>query len=160
MSRSPKDWEREIAAFQPQSCDYARLREIEDASLLEGIDWDADLREELQAWQAYLQHHGLAVPLEQCCGDWMLLPRPGRAVRLAGCPPQARQALDYFFDHALEAFQEELAWRTALLVQIVRERRTGRAQWAPASASGSPEVLAELMFRWGPRFTRHRWTWS
>ena len=23
----------------------------------------------------------------------------------------------------------------------------------------SPEVLRELMFRWGPRFQRHRWTW-
>lgn len=79
--------------------------------------------------------------------------------RLAGCPAEWREPALHFMRTAPHEIVLYLACVSSVLVAIARERRTGCAEWKVEGESGSPEVLRSLMFKWGPRFQRHRWTW-
>jgi len=160
MQRTEAEWVAELAAFSPQSSDYVELAEV--ASELS--EWRDELRhafaddeENLSAsWEAFINAQNLAVPLEQCCLDGTLLAPEEWKPRLEGCPVSLRVALEKFFFKAPQVIQEYLCLYFSSLVQIERTRRTGRPDWDAEPQSGSPEVLQELMFKWGARFRRFR----
>jgi hypothetical protein len=155
-------WREEIKAHLPQGCDYLELqRRVPDLS-----EWRLALTEEreerecLERWEAFIQAHGIAVPIEQAIDEDMEFEDEAEhARRLAGCPAEWRDPTLAFLRHAPEDIRMYLVYACYFLVQIERERRTGDAEWRTQAPSGSPEVLRELMFKWGPRFHRHRWTW-
>lgn len=157
MSHSELAWKREIAACSPQTCDFAELAKLDLSS------WRVALREEarrsLESWEAYVQTHKIALLIEQTSDEGFVLDDTEVQSRLAGCPPSIRARFQTYQLRAPERVREYLAHVYFWLVQIERERRTGNPSWLTEAASGSPEVLRELMFKWGPRFQRHRWTW-
>jgi len=158
MRRTQLQWQAELSAYSPQTSDYVEL--AENASTMD--DWRdelhaafADSDEDLLAsWEAYIHAQNLAIPLEQCCLDGALLAPEERIEKLEGCPVELKAALDRFFLKAPLEIQEYLCLYFFSLVQIERNRRTGRPDWDAKPQSGSPEVLQELMFKWGPRFKR------
>lgn len=154
--RTPADWESEMRAFSPQSADYTELAQ----TVPELAVWRSDLDVEIVGeWESFIQAEGLAVPLEQCCEEGHLLEAAEHGHRLRGCPEQAREDLAFLLGQAPDDVTLFLAAYWSMLVQVTRKRRTGRYEWEPEPASGSPEVLSQLMFKWGPRHRRHRWTW-
>jgi hypothetical protein len=162
MPHPESSWRAEIEAHVPQGRDLAELR----LRLPELSDWRADLisegretKEDLESWEAYIQENRIAVLIEHGTEDGTLDDEEAIASRLEGCPPELKEACMVFVQQAPEHIRDYLVHATYCLVQIVRERRTGSAEWRTEAASGSPEVLSELMFKWGPRFRRHRWSW-
>lgn len=160
MRRTQLQWQAELSAYSPQASDYVEL--AEHASTMDY--WRGELRAAFAAseenlpsvWEAYLYAQNLAIPLEQCCLDGALLAPGERKDKLEGCPVALKEALEHFFLQAPLEIQEYLCLYFSSLVQIERNRRTGRLDWDVEPQSGSPEVLQELMFKWGPRFKRFR----
>lgn len=160
MRRTQLQWQAELSAYLPQTSDYVEL--AENASIMD--DWRDELHaafadsdeDFLVSWEAYIHAKDLAIPLEQCCLDGAVLALEERNDRLLGCPVGLKAALDQFFLRAPLEIQEYLCLYFSSLVQIERNRRTGRPDWEVEPPSGSPEVLQELMFKWGPRFKRFR----
>jgi hypothetical protein len=154
-------WRAEMDAHSPQAVDRIALARLEP----ELFEWRAMLCEEpglgksLRSWEAYVEAHRLAVALEQVTEDGDLDSEEEMARYLAGCPTETRAALTGFLQSAPAAVRDYLAATCYSLVRIARQRRTGRREWRIEASSGSPELLQELMFKWGPRFRRHRWTW-
>jgi hypothetical protein len=154
-------WRTEIEAHVVQGRDRIELA----AQCPELSEWRAMLMEEpelkecLRTWEAYIQEHNLAVPIEQATEEGVLASAADMGRRLDGCPGEWLISFAEFLQCPPEAVREFLAYTCYCLVQIERQRRTGRPEWCTEAASGSPEVLQDLMFKWGPRFRRHRWTW-
>jgi len=164
MQRTQLQWQAELSAYSPQTSDYVEL--AGNVSTMDYYCWRDELRaafadcdEDLPAsWEAYIHAQNLAIPLEQCCLDGAVLAPEERNDKLEGCPVELKAALDRFFLKAPLEIQEYLFLYFSSLVQIERNRRTGRPDWDAKPQSGSPEVLQELMFKWGPRFKRfHPW---
>lgn len=118
-----------------------------------------DLKECLERWEACIQANRLAVPIEQATEEGALGSEEEVALSLQGCSSEWRTPLFAFVQQAPEIIRVHLAFACFCLVQIERQRRTGNADWRTEAPSGSAEVLGELMFKWGPRFRRHRWSW-
>ncbi len=161
MSLASEAWVAEILACRPQGSDYTEIARW----IAGGDDWreflcqDEESKEALNAWEAFIQIRGIAVPIEQVALDGLPLDFQAVAVRLKDCPSRWHQPTLEFLRCAPEEVRDYLVAFHADLVQTERRRRTGALSWSPAAVSGSPEVLQELMFKWGPRFRRHRWSW-
>lgn len=162
MPHTESAWRKEIQSHVPKGCDHVELhRQVPDLP-----EWRLDFTEDderkecLEHWEAFIQARGIAVTIEQALGEEMEFEDEAEHARnLAGCPVEWSEPTLEFLHDAPEDIRMYLAYACYCLVQIERERRTGHAQWRIEAPSGSPEVLRELMFKWGPRFTRHRWTW-
>jgi hypothetical protein len=162
MPHTESAWRKEIQSHVPQGRDYQELhRQVPDLS-----EWRLDLAEEpedrecLERWEAFIRTHRIAVPIEQAIGEDMDLEDEEEHARgLAGCPAEWREPTLVFLQQAPQNIRMYLMCASYWLVHIERERRTGDAEWRIEAPSGSPEVLRELMFKWDPRFHRHRWTW-
>lgn len=161
MAHPEPAWRAEIHAHAPQTCDFLELSgQVPDLSSWRAeIAQDPDLKECLEHWEAFIQANRIAVPIEQAMQEGALDSEEDIALRLQGCPSEWSAPLFEFFQQAPEAIRMYLGFACFCLVQIERQRRTGSPEWRTEAASGSPEVLRELMFKWGPRFSRHRWTW-
>lgn len=161
MSHSESQWRAEIQAHAPRGCDLVALAEqvpdLEEWRFL--IAEDPESRECLEMWEAHLRENALAVPLEQATEDGAVEDLRFVRERLRGCPAEFAAPVFAFLEEAPTEIRDYLVYRCHCLVPIERERRTGSAHWRSEAPSGSPEVLSELMFKWGPRFSRHRWTW-
>lgn len=120
---------------------------------------EPDLKESLRSWEAYIREHQLAVPIEQATEEGVMARVEEMEHRLEGCPAEWRDPLTVFLQATPDEICAYLVYECYCLVQIERQRRTGCPEWRTEAASGSPEVLQELMFKWGPRFRRHRWMW-
>lgn len=154
-------WWTEVAAFRPQAQD-------EPADDLYGNldDYRAWLKEtaphfdrDRLRWESYVLSARLWLVLEQCSWEGGLLEAHEFALQLDGCPHSLRASFEGFLQHCPPPVADYLAMRYFELVRNVRLRLTGQADWQRPAASGSAEMLASLMFKWGPRHTRHRWTW-
>lgn len=159
MSHTEASWHAEISAHSPQVCDLTELAELGAELFARRSKLAKHLKDDLEAWESKVKVHRLSVPLEQCCDEGMLLDEPVAIRRLEGCPEKARSLVIEFLQAAPEPIREYLAFFSYHLVQIERRRRTGSHDWRSEAPSGSPEVLKDLMFKWGARFRRHRWTW-
>ena len=162
MPRSESEWRAEISAHVTLTCDLAELSllypDVSSWRVLI-VEEEPDLKECLEDWEVFIQVHRLAVVIEQASMDGVLHDAATMASSLQGCPAEWRTPFDVFVQQALEPIRDYLVYACYCQVQIERERRTGEPAWAVGSPSGSPEVLSQLMFKWGPRFRRHRWTW-
>ncbi len=159
MPHTEAAWRAELASHSPQSCDYADLTGFGNELFAWRSEIAGDAAGKLETWETYVKEHRLQVALEQCGDDGVLVTRDEIHLRLVGCPEPTRQRLVDFFETAPEPIRDYLAFYCYGLVQVERQRRTGSGAWRSQAPSGSPEVLRELMFKWGPRFRRHRWTW-
>lgn len=161
MPHTEASWRAEIQAHAPQTCDFVELATaVPDLSSWRvEIAGEPGLRDCLETWEGFVQLNKLAVPIEQSTDDGVLASENEVEDRLAGCPADSRKSVGMFFAQCPEVIREYLAYSSYCLVQIERQRRTRCPEWRHEAASGSPEVLRELMFKWGPRFRRHRWTW-
>lgn len=161
MPHTALAWRAESQAHVPRSSDLFEFAQgAPDLS-----EWramladDPDDKERLEQWEAFVQERRIAVPLEQAMEFGELPCERELAARLADCPAEWREPTLLFVRTAPADIALYLACVSLVLVGIERERRTGCAQWQVEAASGSPEMLQSLMFKWGPRFHRHRWTW-
>lgn len=159
MPHTEASWYAEIAAHSPQGSDYVELARFGNELFVCRAEVAEHFKEELEEWEALIKMNRLAVPLEQCCDEGSPLGEADAMQRLAGCPQEVRSQVVLFFQSASEEVRDYLVWFCFYLVQTERQRRTGSCTWRTEAPSGSPEVLKELMFKWGPRFRRHRWTW-
>jgi hypothetical protein len=161
MPHDEASWRMEMSAHEPQTCDRVDL----DAYGPELAEWrlqitqEPALRQSLDYWSAYLLTNKLAVPVEQVADDGALIDPSEWNVSLSGCPEECRRQVIHFLEHSPEVIRDYLTYTCYGLVCTERKRRTGNSEWAIEAASGSAEVLHELMFKWGPRFRRHRWAW-
>lgn len=162
MPHPESAWRTEIRAHVPKTCDYSELSlqlQPELSSWRGQIGSEPAMSECLDKWEGYIQAHGLAVVIEQASDDGVLRPEGEIASHLAGCPREITDSFDVFMRTAPEPVRDFLVFVFHCLVGIERARRTGNPRWHSEAPPGSPEVLGELMFRWGARFRRHRWTW-
>lgn len=161
MRHSASAWCAEIRAHAPTSSDYLEL--AQQVPVLS--EWRVALAEDsatrkcLEHWEAFVQRTRIAVVLEQAMAGGELPSARDLADALAACPPEWLQPALTFVRTAPTDIALYLACVSMVLVGIERERRTGCAEWQLEASSGSPEMLQSLMFKWGPRFQRHRWTW-
>lgn len=116
-------------------------RSLEGAELAEELDLyrlmadrDKRFKRRMYFWDCYIVEHDLAVPIEQCCDEGVLLGLEQRHVRLLHCPLQHRKALRGFFVNCQPHIQHYLALRHFLLVRMARHEATGNAAWSPATA--------------------------
>lgn len=158
MAHSEIAWRTEIAAHRPQTCDYQEVAASELGSFRLALV--RDYPRAVDAWEAYIQAHSLAVVIEQA-SDEGFMPEEDEQIasRLKGCPQDLIARFQRYRKGAPSRVREYLDYFCYWLVCTERLRRTGSPEWRAEAPSGSPEVLAELMFKWGPRFRRHRWTW-
>jgi hypothetical protein len=161
MPHTARAWRAEIQAHLPQGSDLVELARLApDVS-----EWramlaeDPDTRECLEWWEAFVQEKRLAVVLEQAMAQGDFPSERELAAQWLDCPAEWREPALLLARTAPSEIALYLAFASMVLVRIERGRRTGHAQWQVAAESGSPEVLQSLMFKWGPRFHRHRWTW-
>ena len=161
MSHSESQWRAEIQAHAPRGGDLLALAEqvpdLEEWRFL--IVQDPDLKACLEFWETWVRENALAVPIEQATEDGAVEDLGSVRARLRGCPAEFAAPAFEFLEGAPTEIRDYLVYRCHCLVQIERERRTGSGYWRSEAPSGSPEVLRELMFKWGPRFRRHRWSW-
>jgi hypothetical protein len=160
MTHSEHDWRAEIRAHAPLACDLIDMSWecLDMPSWLGEIGEEPGLKKSLESWQGFIQMHRLAVVIEQASADAELLDSRAMTASLRGCPAEWRVPFDIFMQAAPKPIRDYLVYACCRLVAIERERRTGHPVWGGESPSGSPEVLNQLMFKWGPRFKRHRWT--
>jgi len=161
MPHSAHEWHAEIQAHNPQSRDRIELAQWAP----ELPEWramlaeDPDERECLERWETFVHEKRIAVVLEQAMEQGDMPSERELAAQLADCPAEWREPALLFVRTAPGEIALYLACVSLVLVGIERKRRTGDAEWQVEAASGSPEMLQSLMFKWGPRFSRHRWTW-
>ena len=160
---STEAWWKEIKAFAPRGRDEALdglaevLTDMRDAWVEDcGLAWfDANV----VRWEAFIRDRQIALAIEQCCLDGERREAGEVDEFLHNCPPEIRKPFMQFLEHCPEPVIDYLFLRYYFLVQNVRLRVAGTHEWEPELDSGSPELLASLMFKWGPRHTRHRWVW-
>jgi hypothetical protein len=161
MSHSPAAWRAEVEAHVPQGSDLVELaRRVPDLS-----EWraaladDPDEEECLLHWEIFVRETRIAVVLEQAMGEGDFPSEQELRALLSNCPAELLEPVLLFRRNAPRGVALYLACACMVLVGIERERRTGCAEWKIEAPSGSPEMLRSLMFKWGPRFNRHRWNW-
>jgi len=161
MPHTALAWRAEVQAHLSRSSDLIeRARQVPELSEWRAMLADDPEEEECLAhWEAFVRETRIAVVLEQAMEGGDFPSEQELAARLADCPAEWREPALLFVRTAPRDIALYLACVSLLLVGIERERRTGCAQWEVEAASGSPEMLQSLMFKWGPRFHRHRWTW-
>ncbi|NML44500.1 hypothetical protein HHL11_12110 [Ramlibacter sp. G-1-2-2] len=161
MSHSALAWSAEVQAHVPQRRDLIELawRAPDLSEWRATLANDPDAKECLQDWEAFIRERRIAVVLEQAMEEGDFPPGRELAAWLADCPAEWRDPALLFARSAPTDVAMYLACACRVLVGIERERRTGCAEWKVQAASGSPEMLQSLMFKWGPRFQRHRRSW-
>jgi hypothetical protein len=161
MPHSESAWRAELQAHNPQSCDHSELSlyvpDVSSWRVL--IGEEPELKDCLETWESFIQANHIAVLIEQASDDGALADESEIASRLEGCPAEWTGPFDVFVRSAPDPVRDYLVHACYCLVQIERERRTGNRVWRSEAPSGSTEVLRELMFKWGARHHRHRWTW-
>lgn len=158
MPHSQSAWFEEIRAHVPQASDFAEVSSVwpDVSSWRAEVAHDPGLKECLKSWEGYIFEHRLAVVLEQASVDGVLAEARSVTTILQQCPDEWRLPFEVFAQMAPTSIRDYLVYACSCLVQIERKRRTGHAVWIGNLPSGSPEVLSQLMFKWGPRFRRYR----
>lgn len=161
MSHLPNAWRAEVEAHVPQGRDFIELaRRAPDLCEWRAALADDPAQEEcLLNWENFVRETRIAVVLEQAMGDGDFPSERELPALLSDCPAELLKPVLLFRRTAPSDIALYLACACMVLVGIERERRTGSAEWRIEAPSGSPEMLRSLMFKWGPRFTRHRWVW-
>lgn len=121
-------------AFEPDDFDTAAAADLPEGLEHYEVAAQRDGRFEAQydEWFEYLFGAGnqVALALEQCCHEGVLLPWDMRGVRLNGVPEPVLSKLHFFWEHCPAHVAAHLMVFCYWLVRMERVRRTGRPNWS------------------------------